>query len=249
MDGGDPATPAASEQSLSKHDLMELKKQQKLEQRQQQSNAAVAEGKKKRTKTYAISAVLVIAALAGLWFWSTRGITGAVTVEIGDHPAAGAADAPVKIVVFGDFQCPFTRRFWQNAFPKILENYKDKISLAFWPVPTAKHNYDRASAEAAYCANEQGKFWEYAKLLFDRQGAATDAHLQEYARELGLDADAFWTCYASNKYEDKVQQDYVSGRGYGVVQTPTVAINGHLLSGDLPFEDYQTFIEFELGQR
>lgn len=238
MDGG--------EQPLSSHDAKELKRQQKLAERQQQSSQAQDVNKKRRTKTYVISASLVILALAGIWFFSGRGITGGVVVDIGNHPTVGPADAVVKIIVFGDFQCPFTRRFWQGAFPQILETYKDKIQLAYWPVPTAKHNYDRASAEAAYCAAEQGKFWEYANILFERQGAATDSNLMDYARELQLDTDAFWQCYSSNKYEEQVEQDYAQGRKYGVVQTPTVNINEHVLSGDLPFEDYKTFIEYEL---
>ncbi len=239
MDGGEQSGPT-------KHELRELKKQEKLEQRQQQSAVAQESNKKKQTKTYVVIASLIILAVGGLWFWSQHGITGNVVVDIGDHPTVGSPDAPVKIIIFGDYQCPFTKRFWQNAFPKILEKYSDKIQIAFWPVPTAKHNYDRESAMAAYCANEQGKFWEYTKILFDRQGAATDGNLMDYARELQLNADAFWQCYSSNKYKDKVQQDYVAGREHGVVQTPTITINEHVISGDLPFEDYKTFIEFEL---
>ncbi len=241
MDGGEQQEPTS-------HELRELKKQQKLEQRQHQSALAQDAGKKKRTKTYIISAFLIVLALVGLWFLSGRSATGGVIIDIGDHPTVGPAISPIQFVIFGDFQCPFTRRFWQGAFPEIVKNYGDKIKITFWPVPTAKHNYDRASAQAAYCANDQGKFWEYAKLLFDRQGAATDGNLADYARELKLDTDAFWQCYSSNKYKDKVQEDYLAGRKHGVVQTPTVAINEHVLSGDLSFEDYRTFIEFELTQ-
>jgi protein-disulfide isomerase len=236
MDGGE----------LTKHELKELKRQEKLEQRQQQSTAAQDENKKKRTKTYVVSAVAIILVVGALWFWSQSGITGAASIEVGDHPTAGSTGAPVRIIVFGDFQCPFTRKFWQGAFPKILEKYSDKISVTYWPVPTAKHNYDRASAEAAYCANEQGKFWEYAKIIFDRQGAATDSNLRDYARELKLDTVAFNSCYDSGRYEEKVQEDYAQGRKFGVVQTPTLAINEHWLSGELPFGDYQAFIDYEL---
>jgi protein-disulfide isomerase len=239
MDGG--GTP------LTSHDLRELKRQQKLEQRQQQSAVAQDANKKRRTKTYALSGVLVLLAAAGLWFWAGGGITGAAAVDIGDHPVRGPSASAVKIIVFGDFQCPFTRKFWQNAFPKILEDYPD-AQIAYWPVPTAKHNYDRASAEAAYCANEQGKFWEYAKMLFDRQGAAMDSNLVNYARELQLDMDAFGACYSSGKYKDKIQQDYAQARKFGVVQTPTLAINEHWISGELPFPEYKQFIDYELSQ-
>ncbi len=239
MDGGE-------QRELTSHELRELKRQQKLEQRQQQSSVAQEQNKKRRTYTYGISIALILVVGIVLWKWSAGGITAAVTVDIGNHPIIGPAIAPVQFVIFGDFQCPFTRRFWQNAFPEILEKYGDKIKIAYWPVPTAKHNYDRASAHAAYCAGEQDQYWEYAKMLFDRQGAATDGNLADYARELQLDVDAFWACYSSGKYKDQVQEDYVAGRKFGVVQTPTVAINEHILSGDLPFEDYRTFIEFEL---
>ena len=240
MDGGEQP----AEQPLTTHEQRELKKQQKLEQRQQQSAVAVEQGKKQRTKSYLIGASVVVLLVAAFWLWSPGDITGAVTVDAGDHPTLGSG--PVQFVIFGDFQCPFTKRFWQNAFPEVLEKYGDKLRIVFWPVPTAKHNYDRASAMAAYCANEQGKFWEYAKVVFDRQGAATDGNLMDYARELKLDTDAFWQCYSSNKYKDKVQEDYLQGRKYGVVQTPTVVINQQVLSGDLPFDDYKTFIEYAL---
>jgi protein-disulfide isomerase len=241
MDGGEQPgiTP---EQPLSSHDLRELKRQQKLAQRAHQSSAAQAQQKKKQLRVYAVVVVLVFAAGFGLWKWSIGGITGMVAVEVGDHPTLG--NGAVSFVIFGDYQCPFTRQFWQGAFPKILEKYGDKLKITFWPVPTGKHNYDRASAEAAYCANEQGKFWEYAKLLFDRQGQATDTDLNGYATELGMDNDAFVTCYESGKYQDKIQDDFAQGKQYGVVQTPTVVIGGHVLSGNLPFDDYRTFIEF-----
>jgi len=169
-----------------------------------------------------------------------------MSVDISNHPTIGPSDAPVSLVVFGDFQCPFTRKFWNNAFPQILDKYGDRISVTYWPVPTSKHNFDFASAEAAYCAEDQGKFWEYAKIVFNRQGAGTDDNLKDYARELGLDTKAFNECYSSDKYKDRVQDDYREGRKFGVVQTPTVAINENVLSGELPFADYQTFIEYEL---
>lgn len=236
-------------QQLTSHELRELKKQQKLEQRQQQSAVTVAENRKKRTKTYAIIALLAVIASIGLWQLGMKtSITGKVAVEIGEHPSLGPQASGVKVVIFGDFQCPWTRKFWQNAYQKIVENYPD-VLIAFWPTPTGKHSHDRESAQAAYCANEQGKFWEYAKLLFDRQGQAKDSDLLSYARELKLDLGKFNECYASGRYSDKVQEDYEKARSYGVVQTPTVNINGHVLSGELPFEDYKTFIEYELQQK
>jgi protein-disulfide isomerase len=234
-------------QPLNSHEARELKRQQKLEQRRQQSAVAQGANKKRRTTTYAVGVLVVLALVAGFWFFSSGGVTGAVAIDIGSHPVLGAATAPITMVVFGDFQCPFTRKFWQGAFPKILDKYGDKLKVVYWPVPTAKHNYDRASAEAAYCADEQGKFWEYANIILDRQGAALDANLADYARELKLDVDAFRACYDSNRYEAQVQEDYVAGRKHGVVQTPTVAINEHVLSGDLAFEEYKVFIDYELA--
>ena len=111
MDGG--------EQPLNTHEQREQKKQQKLAARQQQSSTATTANKSRRTKTYAIGAVLVILALFGLWKWSLAGITGGVVVDIGDHPVIGHGTVP--FVIFGDLQCPFTRQFWQGPFPKILE--------------------------------------------------------------------------------------------------------------------------------
>lgn len=240
MDGG--------VQPLNSHEARELKRQQKLEQREQQSAVAQDANKKRRTGKYLLIAGFVVLALFGVYHLGLHGgLTGAVAIDIGTHPVLGAATAPITMVVFGDFQCPFTRKFWQGAFPKILDKYGDKLRVVYWPVPTAKHNYDRASAEAAYCADEQGKFWEYSDIIFDRQGAALDANLVDYARELKLDVDAFRACYDSDKYEEQVQEDYERGRKYGVVQTPTVAINEHVLSGDLAFEEYKVFLDYELA--
>ena len=230
---------------LSSHDKRELKKQQKQTQSQQQSSVAIDTNKKRRTKVYIITAIIIIAAAFALWK-IPGGITATTAVEIGDHQTVGLASSSVQFVVFGDFQCPFTRRFWDGAFPKVLEEYKDKIQVVYWPVPTSKHNYDRESAEAAYCAGDQGQFWEYANILFQRQGAALDADLRDYARELDLDVSEFSLCFASGKYKGKVASDYKEGRKLGVVQTPTVAVNEHWLSGNLPFEEYRTFIEYEL---
>lgn len=242
MDGG--------VQPLNSHEARELKRRQKLEQRQQQSAGAQDANKKRRTGRYAlIAGTVVLVVLAAFFFGMRGGLTGAVAIDIGNHPVLGAATAPITMVVFGDFQCPFTRKFWQGAFPKMLDKYGDKLKVVYWPVPTAKHNYDRASAEAAYCADEQGKFWEYSNIVFERQGAALDANLVDYARELKLDVDAFRACYDSGKYEDQVQEDYVQGRKHGVVQTPTVAINEHVLSGELSFDEYRVFLDYELENR
>lgn len=237
MDGG--------EQPLTSHEQRELKKQEKLAARQQQSSVAVAANKGRRTKMYVMIAALVLLAAFGLWKWSLSGITGGIVVDIGDHPTIGHGDVP--LVIFGDFQCPFTRQFWQGAFPKILEKYGDKLKIAFWAMPTGKHNYDRASAMAAYCANDQGKFWEYAKLVFDRQGAATNDNLIDYAQESQLDVPAFRLCLASKKYEAKVQSDYEAGRSFNVVQTPTIVIGTQPLSGNLAFDDYKPYIEYAIG--
>jgi len=237
MDGGEPP--------LTTHEQRQLKKQQKLEQRQQQSSVAVAANKGRQTKTYAIGAVLVVLALFGLWKWSLSGITGGIVVDIGDHPTIGHGTVP--FVIFGDLQCPFTRQFWQGPFPKILEKYGDKLNIAFFAMPTGKHNYDRASAMAAYCANDQGKFWEYAKTVFDRQGAATNDNLNDYARELQLDTATFHDCLASEKYKAKVEADFGAGRGFNVVQTPTVIVGTQPLSGTLSFEDYSRYIDSAIG--
>jgi len=223
---------------------------QRHQQSKQQSHEALQHkssgSKKSYTKYYAIGAVVAILAIYFIFF--SGGSKAPPMPIIGAHPFTGLPTSNVNIIIFGDFQCPFTKQFHDEVFSKLLETYKDTARIEFHPMPTGKHQYDRASAEAAYCANEQGKFWEYSDILFARQGQGEDATLKNYAAELGLDKDKFNACFDSHKYKQTVQDDYLEGRQLSVAVTPTIFINHLKLEGSLPFYQYQRYVEFALKQ-
>ncbi len=178
--------------------------------------------------------------------------SSAVLSDITDSdPMLGNPDAPVTIVEFGDFQCPFCGRFFQQTLPQIKEQYvkTGKVRFVYRDFPLVSiHNEAQKSAEASECANEQGKFWPYHDLLYERQNQLGVANYKRWAEELGLNAAQFNECLDSGKYSDEVQKDYEDGLALGVSGTPGTFINGRLVAGALPFSQFATIIEEELAK-
>jgi len=169
-------------------------------------------------------------------------------VSVDDDPAWGPEDATVTIVEFSDFQCPYCSRFAVETYPQIKQQYGDKVRFVFRDFPlTQIHENAQKASEAAQCANEQGKFWEYHDKLFASQAALDAASLKSYASELGLDSATFDQCLDTGKYTDEVQKDLQEGAGYGVQGTPSFFINGLLVSGAQPFASFQTAIDAALA--
>src|SRR5262249_17984609 len=126
-----------------------------------------------------------------------------VHTSVTDAPALGQADAPVTLVEFSDYQCPYCRMFFSDTFPTLRREYIDtgKVRYVFRDYPLAQmHPQARKAAEAAHCAGEQGKYWEMHDLLFQNQQALALPQLSEYARNLGLDGASFDACLQSEKY-------------------------------------------------
>ncbi|MCR4403795.1 MAG: DsbA family protein [Candidatus Acetothermia bacterium] len=176
-----------------------------------------------------------------------------VEVSVDDDPALGRPEAPVVIVEFSDFQCPYCARFAQQTFPQLKKEYIDtgKVRLVFRDFPLSFHQNAAPTAEAAQCAHEQGRFWEYHDRLFAGQGewsgsASASQIFAGYAEGLGLDGARFRECLASRRYKEEVQRDFNDGIGYGVTGTPTFFINGRKLVGAQPFSAFQQMIEAEL---
>jgi protein-disulfide isomerase len=168
-------------------------------------------------------------------------------VSADDDPFWGPADAPVTIIEFGDFQCPYCGQFATQTLPQIKQAYESNIRFVFRDFPL--HENSEKAAEAADCANEQGKFWEYHDKLFSNQSALDVASLKSYASQLDLDSGAFNQCLDSNKYAQEVQKDEQDGGSYGVGGTPAFFINGELVSGALPFADFKAVIDAVLQGR
>ncbi len=158
--------------------------------------------------------------------------------------AVGNPDAPVQIIEYSDFQCPFCANFATGAEKQIIDNYVTSGKVYFVYRSFGKYigQESVAAAEAAYCAGDQGKFWEYHDMLFANQtgenvGDFTDKRLQAFANALGLNMNQFNSCYSSHKYRDRVNQDQVDGKNAGASVTPSFIINGKLIPGALPFSD------------
>lgn len=165
-----------------------------------------------------------------------------------DDPVFGAADAPITIVEFADFQCPFCIRHAQETYPRLLEDYGDQIRFVFKDFPLSSIHPDAYSAAlSAQCALEQGKFWEYHDLLFTGSLGLGQEAYDSYATQLGLDVPAFDQCINEERYAEQVQSDYDFGVELGVSSTPTFFINGIALVGAQPYSLFAQIIDFELG--
>jgi protein-disulfide isomerase len=165
-----------------------------------------------------------------------------------DDPSVGATSAPVTIVEFSDFQCPFCQRV-EPTLKQVREKYGDKVRLVWKDFPlTQIHPQAFKAGEAAHCAGEQGKYWEYHDRLFANQQALQPNDLKKHAADLGLDAAAFGTCLDSSKYGERVRDGVAEGSRLGVNSTPTIYINGRMLSGAQPYETFAGVIDEELSR-
>jgi len=167
----------------------------------------------------------------------------------GDDPVKGPANAPITIVEFSDFQCPYCSRAIATL-KQVEEKYGDKLRIVFRDFPLVQiHQNAAKAAEAGACANEQGKFWELHDKLFADQSKLAVEGLKQTATEVaGLDAAAFNKCLDSGKYATEWQKDVDDGTSYGVTGTPAFFINGRLLSGAQPVDAFSTLIDEELAR-
>ncbi len=159
----------------------------------------------------------------------------------------GDADAPITIVEFADFQCPFCTKA-EPLLNEVLAKYKGKVKLAFRDFPLGPiHPHAEMAAEASRCALAQGKYWEMHDAMFADQSKLDEAALVNTAAGLRLDLNAFASCLQSNKYKESVQQDSQAGSEVGVNATPTFFINGEFLGGAQSTADFATIIDRQLA--
>ncbi|MEQ1758355.1 MAG: thioredoxin domain-containing protein [Vicinamibacterales bacterium] len=165
-----------------------------------------------------------------------------------DDPADGPATAPVTLVEYSDFQCPFCQRV-MPTLKQVREKYGDKVRVVWKDFPlTQIHPQAFGAAVAGNCAREQGKFWELHDRLFPNQQALQPEAIKQYAVDAGLDAAKFNACLDSTKYQQRVQDAITEGTSHGVSSTPTVFINGRVVSGAQPFEAFAAVIDEELAR-
>ncbi len=161
-------------------------------------------------------------------------------------PARGRADAKVTIVEFSDFECPFCSRA-HDVVEQVMQQYAGKVKLTFRHYPLPFHPNAQKAAEASMCAHDQGKFWEYHDVLFQNREALGVDSLKKYAADLKLDTAKFNQCLDGNTKADLVKADFEAGGKVGVNGTPAFFINGIMISGAQPIEEFKRIIDQELA--
>ncbi len=169
-------------------------------------------------------------------------------VLVDDDPLLGAADAPITLIEFSDFECPYCRQWHEQVFSRLKQEYPTQVRFVYRDFPLiGVHANAKSAALAANCANEQGAFWDYHDRLFQAAaGLGAEAYLQ-YARELNLNVNQFQNCLETAKYEQEVQGDYNYAANLGIRSTPTFFINGIPLVGAQPYEVFKQVIDKELA--
>jgi protein-disulfide isomerase len=178
-----------------------------------------------------------------------------VTVDIDDDYCLGEEDAPVTIVEFSDYQCPYCQRFWSQTLPQIKSEYVEKglVKFIYRDFPLGFHPNAQKAAEATECAGDQGKFWEMQDTLFaglaEWSGSGDPSTVfKRYAAELELDEDAFAECLDGGKYTEETQKDLSDGSAAGVSGTPAFFVNGVFITGAQPYETFKAIIDAELAE-
>jgi len=233
----------------------------------------------KRSHFYAVVTVLAFAVgiLVGYvaWGYNTQTAQAIVltapppeprlyTIDTKGYPSLGPADAPIEIVEFSDYQCPYCYRWHIQVYQALLEAYPGKIKFVYRNFPLSFHQNALASAEAALCAGDQNAYWKFHDVLFDNQASLNNqagtvldqATYNGYAGQLGLDVTSFEECMTSHKYRQFIQDDasYAGNlpadtNGEAAVGgTPTFFVNGHRLGGAYPIEYFKEIIDAELAK-
>jgi len=171
-----------------------------------------------------------------------------VEASADDDPVKGDKNAPVTIVEFSDFECPFCGRWFQQTFPAIDEKYikTGKVKLVYRDFPLNFHQQAQKAAEASECADEQGKFWPMHDKLFNEGVQGGVEGFKKYAKDLGLDTGKFNKCLDSGQMASEIKRDLADGSRYGVSGTPGFFINGVKVVGAQPFQVFEQVIEAEL---
>ncbi len=218
----------------------------------------------KNSKDFLLPASILVAALliAGAVIYSTGSKTAGQLADVSatvenkdladDDVVLGDPKAPVTIVEFGDYQCPFCGKFFSQVEPLLREEYikTGKVKMIYRDFAFLGPE-SQAAVLASECAAEQGKFWAYHDKLYEAEvadgkehnGNLSSAFLKSLAVELNLDSAKFNSCLDSQKYKEEIQKDYNDGVAAGVRGTPTTFVNGEPVSGAVPYETLKALIE------
>ncbi len=176
-----------------------------------------------------------------------------VDVSIDDDAIKGDKNAPVTLVEFSDFECPYCSRFYRDTLPDILSEYVDKgiVRFVYRDFPLNFHEHARAASIASECVKDQKGdkiFFKYHDKLYENQPSINTENLKTWAAEMGVDTAEFNNCLDTEKFADEVDKDFEDGKAYGVTGTPAFFINGRLISGAQPFSVFKNAIDSALEE-
>lgn len=175
------------------------------------------------------------------------GATTRYDVAEGGNPAIGPVGAPVTIIEFSDYQCPYCKRWYDTVNSRLLKDYEGKIRFVYRDLPLSNiHPEAQGAAEAADCAGEQNAYWQYHDALFAAQYGLGEMAYNKYAADLGLNVNDFNICVTQHRYQSEVNDDASVGANLGLTGTPTFFINGLKVIGSQPYEVFQQIIDNEL---
>jgi len=172
------------------------------------------------------------------------------TLLIDDDAVKGNSNAPVTIVEWSDYECPFCARFYSQTLKQLEKEYIDtgKVRFVYRDFPLSFHKNAQKAAEAAECAGEQGKYFEMHDMLFEKGVSGGITSFKQFAEEIGLDTAEFDECLDSEAMASEVQKDFIDGQKVGIKGTPGFVINKQVVSGAQPFSVFQQIIEAELAK-
>src|SRR5205814_1960222 len=168
-------------------------------------------------------------------------------VNAGDSPSKGPKGAPLQVIIFSDFQCPFCSRV-EPTLSQMEKEYQGKVRFVWKNYPLPFHNNAEPAAEAAMAANAQGKFWQMHDKMFANQQGLDRASLDKYAEEIGLNMGKYKAAMDGHAYKSQIEADSKRGNEVGANGTPAFFINGIPLSGAQPFESFKTVIDKEMAR-
>ena len=160
-------------------------------------------------------------------------------------PSRGPANAPIVLVEYTDYQCPYCSRV-QPTITALMERYEGQVLHVFKNLPLPNHQQAQLASEAALCAQDQGQFWEFHDWLFENQRTMNKDSMVAESGELGMDAELFAACVDQHTYTETVDADMREARGFGITGTPGFMINGRVVSGAQPIENFEKIIDEEL---
>ena len=171
-------------------------------------------------------------------------------VSADDDAFKGEADAPVTIIEFSDYECPFCARFYTQTLPSLEQQYINtgKVKFVYRDFPLSFHQNAQKAAEAAECAGDQGEYWGMHDKIFENQQSLSVANFKQWASDLGLNSEEFDSCLDSSRFASEVNADFSEGQSYGVTGTPAFFINGIKLVGAQPFSAFKQIIDQELAE-